>query len=63
MSKSKTTRAGFMNLQIHDELIFEVPNQYAASLAAIVKEIMETIVFLTVPLTVDGINWQKLGEC
>lgn len=54
---------GFMILQIHDELIFEVPNQYAASLAAIVKEIMETIVFLTVPLTVDvsiGKNW---GEC
>lgn len=54
---------GFMVLQIHDELIFEVPDERAEFLAQEVKKIMETIFVLKVPLVVDisiGKNW---GEC
>ena len=54
---------GFMILQIHDELIFEVPDEKIKKVAGFVQEIMETIVPLSVPLTVNvaiGKNW---GEC
>lgn len=54
---------GFMILQIHDELIFEVPDKYLHETKTLVKDIMEHIVDLSVPLTVDvavGKNW---GEC
>lgn len=50
-------------LQIHDELIFEVPDSEAAALGDEVKEIMQNVFKLKVPLVVDisiGKNW---GEC
>lgn len=49
-----------MLLQVHDELIFEVPEAEAAATAALVKDIMENVVTLDVPLTVEtgvGKNW------
>ncbi|MDE0315942.1 MAG: DNA polymerase I [Candidatus Poribacteria bacterium] len=49
-----------MLLQIHDELIFEVPNELAEAQAAIVSEEMENALTLRVPLrTETGIadNW------
>lgn len=52
-----------MILQIHDELIFEVPNEHVEIAKKEIKQIMETIVNLCIPLTVDvsiGKNW---GEC
>lgn len=54
---------GSMILQIHDELIFEVPDDSLDETKSLVKGIMERIVSLSVPLTVDvaiGKNW---GEC
>lgn len=54
---------GSMILQIHDELIFEVPDKHLHDAKTLVKDIMEHIVELSVPLTVDvaiGKNW---GEC
>jgi DNA polymerase-1 len=54
---------GYMILQIHDELIFEVLDRDLPLLQEIVKNKMETIVSLKVPLIVDisiGKNW---GEC
>ncbi len=53
----------FLVLQIHDELIFECPDQSLASSAKIISEVMESITPLKVPLRVDisfGKNW---GEC
>ncbi len=47
-------------LQVHDELIFEVPNSEVAEIAPKLKEIMENITQLKVPLVVDtGVaeNW------
>jgi DNA polymerase-1 len=52
-----------MLLQIHDELIFEVPASELETLAALVAEEMTTVQQLAVPLKVDikaGDNW---AEC
>lgn len=51
---------GHMLLQIHDELVFEVPNEAADSLSALVREEMENAFDLSVPLVVDlavADNW------
>jgi DNA polymerase-1 len=56
-------KVGKMILQIHDELLFEVPDEHVPALSAEVKKIMEGVLDLNVPLTVDisiGRNW---GEC
>ncbi|MBM3199097.1 MAG: DNA polymerase I, partial [Chlamydiae bacterium] len=53
----------FMLLQIHDELLFEVKDEDLPSLIPFVKEKMESVLPLRVPLVVDisvGKNW---GEC
>ncbi len=52
-----------MLLQVHDELIFDVPEANAEKLAALVKDAMESVVELSIPLKVDvGIakNWLDL---
>jgi DNA polymerase I len=49
-----------MLLQIHDELVFDVPADHVESLAKIVREEMEHALELDVPLAVDmsaGDNW------
>jgi DNA polymerase-1 len=54
---------GYMLLQIHDELLFEAPDEEAGKLSNKVKHIMEGVFQLKVPLEVDisiGKNW---GEC
>jgi DNA polymerase-1 len=56
-------RRSNMILQIHDELIFETKDSDVESDAKLIKEIMEGIYPLKVPLRVDisfGKNW---GEC
>lgn len=49
-----------MLLQIHDELVFEAPNEEIEALRELVKEAMENAVELRVPLVVDigtGASW------
>ncbi|MGL5296226.1 MAG: DNA polymerase I [Culicoidibacterales bacterium] len=49
-------------LQVHDELIFEVPNEEVAVMTSLVKTAMEKAIELVVPLKVDadtGINWYE----
>jgi DNA polymerase-1 len=49
-----------MLLQIHDELIFEVRDDYVNPLATVVREVMTTVMPLSVPLKVDvkhGGSW------
>ncbi len=49
-----------MLLQVHDELIFEVPEEERAEMQKLVPEIMSTALELSVPLKVDvktGTNW------
>ncbi|MFB0521993.1 MAG: DNA polymerase, partial [Desulfatiglandales bacterium] len=47
-----------MLLQVHDELVFEVPQEELDSAARLVKEEMEGVYPLHIPLKVD-INWGK----
>lgn len=47
-----------MLLQVHDELIFEVPEVELQKLKVLVKEVMENAVQLSIPLVVDS-NWGK----
>ncbi|HTQ84853.1 MAG TPA: DNA polymerase I [Candidatus Solibacter sp.] len=52
-----------MTLQVHDELLFEVPRAGLADLRAIVKAAMERVHTLRVPLVVDmkaGPNWRDM---
>jgi len=51
-----------MLLQVHDELIFEVPADEAEAVAASVRRVMENAAHLDVPLTVDtgtADNWAE----
>ncbi len=48
-------------LTVHDELLFEVPQEDAEDIASLIRERMEQVVKLLVPLTVDvgiGENWK-----
>lgn len=52
-----------MILQVHDELIFEVPDHEVDEMKLLIKEKMENVVELKVPLTVEvgvGQNWYDL---
>ena len=52
-----------MTLQVHDELVFEVPENEVEALQPLVREHMEKVHALAVPLQVDigiGSNWRDL---
>ena len=52
-----------MLLQVHDELIFEIPPNELAEMASLVRQAMEKAVTLRVPLVVNleiGPNWYEL---
>jgi DNA polymerase-1 len=52
-----------MTLQVHDELVFEVPEVEIDAMRTLVREQMETVHPLTVPLLVEigvGTNWRDL---
>ena len=51
-----------MLLQVHDELLFEVPREEMDAARAIIKDAMEQVWKLSVPLRVDfgwGANWAQ----
>lgn len=57
----KSSKQGFMILQIHDELMFEVPDDEIEYFKHLIKDKMENVISLKVPLTVDvevGKNWE-----
>lgn len=59
----KAKMSGYMVLQIHDELIFELPDEEIHAVSALVRDSMEHVLTLKVPLVVDiavGKNW---AEC
>ncbi|MFQ5933645.1 MAG: DNA polymerase I [Dehalococcoidia bacterium] len=50
-------------LQVHDELIFEVPKEELEDMATLVQEVMPNALELKVPLKVDiktGVNWGEM---
>ena len=51
-----------MLLQVHDELVLEVPAEEVEAVSAILRETMEQVVKLSVPLSIDihkGKNWAE----
>ncbi len=51
-----------MLLQVHDELVFEVPEEERDVVSKLVKEEMEGAVTLLIPIKVDmgiGMNWAE----
>lgn len=53
---------GYMILQIHDELIFEIPDEEIEAFIPLVRETMQNIIKLKIPLIVDitiGKNWKE----
>ncbi|MEI6127685.1 MAG: DNA polymerase, partial [Pseudomonadota bacterium] len=58
----KKKMAGRMIIQVHDELVFEAPEEEIEALREMVKEEMEGVITLKVPLKVDinwGNNWRE----
>jgi DNA polymerase-1 len=56
--------SGKMLLQIHDELLFEVPEAELGETARLVRQVMEHVVELEIPLEVDlrtGLNWGEMN--
>jgi len=54
-----------MTLQVHDELVFEVPKSELEEMKELVKEKMEGAVKLLVPVKVSvkyGKNWMEMEE-
>ena len=52
-----------MILQVHDELVFEVPEKETKQAASLVKKIMETTFPLSIPLVVElkvGKDWGNM---
>jgi DNA polymerase I len=52
-----------MTLQVHDELVFEVPKDEVETMQSLVREQMEKVHSLAVPLQVEmgvGMNWRDL---
>ena len=52
-----------MLLQIHDELVVEVPVEHLDNVAAVTRETMERVVQLRVPLKVDVASGRTLADC
>jgi DNA polymerase-1 len=52
-----------MLLQIHDELVLEVPDEELATVTELTKSVMERIVDLSVPLRVDTAAGETLADC
>ena len=51
-------------LQVHDELVFEVPQNEVETMRQLVPQVMSTALTLSVPLKVDiktGNNWGEMG--
>ena len=51
-----------MVMQVHDELVFELPEERVEAVAEVVKGLMQGVVELAVPLVVDlgsGLNWDE----
>ncbi len=61
----EASTSAHMLLQVHDELVFEVPVEDVPAVAQLVMEIMESAWELSVPLHVDvqiGENWRDLRD-
>lgn len=59
------THGAHLLLQVHDELVLEVPEAAVIPVAALVRDVMENVAELAVPLRVEigvGANWRDLED-
>jgi DNA polymerase-1 len=52
-----------MLLQVHDELVLEVPRPQLEATAGLVRQVMEAAYPLAIPLSTDakwGTNWEEM---
>ncbi len=59
----KTVSSTLMVLQVHDELVIEAPEEQGTRVAEMLRDIMENIIELKVPLSVSvgsGKNWAEI---
>jgi DNA polymerase-1 len=52
-----------MLLQVHDELVFEVPERELAEMKELIPRLMSTAIKLSIPVKVDskvGRNWGEM---
>jgi DNA polymerase-1 len=57
------TQTARLVLQIHDDLVFEIPDNQVAVLLRVIREEMENAMPLSVPMFVNiktGKNWSQL---
>jgi DNA polymerase-1 len=54
---------GYMILQVHDELIFELPDEELSIIEPMVRQTMQNVFSLKVPLVVDIIVGKNWAEC
>ena len=52
-----------MLLQIHDELVVEVPVEHTIGVSELLRDVMESVVELSVPLRVDVASGRTLADC
>ena len=60
--REPVTPGAHMILTVHDELVFEVPRQEVEAATTRIREVMESVMQLDVPLVVDvgtGSNWAE----
>lgn len=63
---SKKELAAKMIMQVHDELVFDVPKDELKEVCRIVKDGMENVIKLKVPIEAhieSGANWLDMEEC
>lgn len=62
-ARKKNQWSGEMLVQVHDELLFEVPIDQLPSTSQTLKRFMETALSLSIPVVVDlkqGVNWAEM---
>ena len=60
--EKESTIKGKIIMQVHDELVFEVPDNEVETFKKIIPELMEKVASLSIPLIVDigeGHNWEQ----
>jgi DNA polymerase-1 len=62
---SKISKESRLLLQVHDELVLEVPEDEVENVAEAVQDIMQHVEKIGVPIVVDakvGVNWEEMKK-
>ncbi|OJI08125.1 MAG: hypothetical protein COX02_02245 [Candidatus Vogelbacteria bacterium CG22_combo_CG10-13_8_21_14_all_37_9] len=62
LAEKKLSEQVFFLLQIHDELLYEVKTEYLTEVSTVIKQAMEKISGISMPLVVEVATGQRWGE-